>query len=589
MNHVVQTRRGQVQGRIDRGVQVYRSIPYAQAPVGALRFQAPRPPEPWSGVRDARINGRAAPQYAGLMGFALKRMVGPTSEDCLSLNIWTPAADEGRRPVMVWIHGGAFVMGAGTQTLYDGAHLARRGDVVVVTINYRLGALGFLRLTELSEGRVPSTGNEGILDQIAALEWVRDEIARFGGDPGKVTIFGESAGAMSCATLLGTPRAQGLFHRAILQSGAANYVSSPRAATRMAEALLNEMGLAPGEVDALTRATPDQLVRGQQRLMSSLLVTPERVFSGRYLSPKRAPITLALVGLLSWRLLRRTVQRGAGLLGDLLGSAAGRAPGGSKPSSDPPLTRPELPELPLQPVVDGDLLPAAPDQAVGAGVAGTVSLLIGTNLDEMKLFMAMDLGSLSLDEQELIKRCEETIPGQDRDGVSFGRRAIEVYRAARSARGESVDPSELWYAIESDRAMRHPAMHLASLQSRHQRATYAYLFTWRSPAWKGRLGACHALELPFVFGGMDDKLARDFAGSELPGAHALATRIQDAWIHFARTGSPAVPGDAVLGAWPAYDESRRATMILDRDCRIEEAPREAERAFWDSLQTASGR
>lgn len=580
MSVIVQTSYGQLRGLQDRGVQVFRGVPYAQPPTAGLRFQPPQRPQRWTGVRDAREFGPAAPQYAGITGLAVKMMVGPADEDCLFLNIWTPAADTGRRPVMVWIHGGAFVFGAGSQSLYDGATLAQRGDVVVVTINYRLGALGFLRLKDVSGGRIPSTGNEGILDQIAALEWVRDEIGHFGGDPGNVTIFGESAGSMSCATLLGAPRAKGLFHRAILQSGSANYLSSSEAATQMAEALMSEMGLEPDDVDTLAQVAPDRLVRGQQRLFGRLLVTPERVFAGRFLSPKRAGVTLYLVGSMSWRLLRRIALLGSGLVRDLFRQPRQRRRGRFRSLLASLRTTPKAPELPLEPVLDGDLLPHHPFDAIADGLSRNVSLLIGTNLDEIKFFIAMDLASLSLDEKTLIARCEKNIPGVDANGVSLGRKAVDVYRAARAARGESVRPPDLWYAIESDRTMRHPAMRLASLQSAHQANTYAYLFTWPSPSWGGALGACHALELPFVFGAMDERLMHDFAGSNRPGARELAERMQDAWIRFARTGSPA---DPATDAWPAYDVTRRATMIFDRESRIEDAPRETERAFWDSI------
>jgi para-nitrobenzyl esterase len=237
---LVETNYGKVQGIEDNGVRVFKGIPFAQPPVGRLRFRAPQAPRPWAGVRDAREYGPAAVQNQSLLGPALGFDIGPSNEDCLYLNVWTPGL-EGRRPVLVWIHGGAFVMGAGSQALYDGTTLSSRGDVVVVTINYRLGCLGFLRLPG-GNGDGMGSGNEGLLDQIAALEWVRDNIAGFGGDPRNVTIFGESAGSISVATLLGTPRAQGLFQRAILQSGSANLVSSRDHAERVAAAMLQEIG-----------------------------------------------------------------------------------------------------------------------------------------------------------------------------------------------------------------------------------------------------------------------------------------------------------------------------------------------------------
>jgi para-nitrobenzyl esterase len=186
------------------------------------------------------------------------------SEDCLYLNVWTPGLDGARRPVLVWIHGGGFRSGTGAEPAYDGAELAQHGDAVVVTLNYRLGALGFLALPQLAED--PEHGaNFGLLDQLAALRWVHEHADRLGGDPANVTLFGQSAGAMSIATLLGLPRAQGLFQRAILQSGAAHNVSSPQSAERIAEVFLKEVDLAPEQASRLRELPLEALVAAQQR------------------------------------------------------------------------------------------------------------------------------------------------------------------------------------------------------------------------------------------------------------------------------------------------------------------------------------
>jgi para-nitrobenzyl esterase len=238
--------------------------------------------------------------------------------------------------------------------------------------------------------------------------------------------------------------------------------------------------------------------------------------------------------------------------------------------------------LPFQPVVDGLVLPRAPLDAVRDGAARDIPLLIGTNLDETKLFLPLDPEASTLDEAALLARCEQAIAGKSGPGASAARRAIEVYRATRAARGERVDPGELWFAIETDRTMRHPAMTLATLQSAHQSHTYAYLFTWPSPVLGGMLGSCHALDLPFVFGTLEHPMLRPLVGKG-PEARALAERIQDAWIAFARSGRPSHAG---IGDWPGYEEAHRRTMILDRRCRVEAAPREAERAFWDTIEEA---
>jgi para-nitrobenzyl esterase len=238
----VQTSYGALAGGQLEGVHAFKGVPFATAPLGALRWAPPEKPEPWTGARDATAYGPASLQaqspISTMMGMSFEE---GTSEDCLFLNVWTPAVGSGTRPVMVFIHGGAFVIGAGSQSMYNGEHLARRGDVVVVTINYRLGALGFLRLGAATEGRIPATGNEAILDQVAALEWVRDEIAAFGGDPGNVTVFGESAGSISIAGLLASPRAKGLFRRAILQSGSANLITAPAAADQVGAQVVEDL------------------------------------------------------------------------------------------------------------------------------------------------------------------------------------------------------------------------------------------------------------------------------------------------------------------------------------------------------------
>ena len=233
------TRYGKLEGDEQNGLFVFRGVPFAAAPVGPRRWLAPEKPASWTGVRDARHFGCAAPQNRVLLdALAAMKIEEEQNEDCLYLNVWTPGLDGKRRPVMVWIHGGGFTIGSGSQAIYNGSVLARRGDAVVVTINYRLGPLGFLRLKEVTNGKIQSTGNEGMLDQISALEWVRDNIAEFGGDPDNVTIFGESAGGMSVGTLLAMPAARGLFHKAIPQSGACHTAMPAKRANRVAERVL---------------------------------------------------------------------------------------------------------------------------------------------------------------------------------------------------------------------------------------------------------------------------------------------------------------------------------------------------------------
>lgn len=270
MGTVVETRSGRVEGTEQAGAVVFRGIPFARPPVGAMRLRPPAAEEPWRGVRPAFEHGAAAPQNASVMGALLGLPPARHDEDCLTLGVTTPACDGARRPVMVWIHGGAFVFGAGSQAVYDSPAFALRGDVVLVGINYRLGALGWLALPALGEEEGGVVGNLGLLDQIAALEWVRDCIDRFGGDPGNVTIFGESAGAMSVGTLLGAPPAKGLFQRAILQSGACHNVAPLETGVRVAEALIKEIGLAPGDLRGLRALPVEKILEGQGRAILQL-------------------------------------------------------------------------------------------------------------------------------------------------------------------------------------------------------------------------------------------------------------------------------------------------------------------------------
>ena len=242
MSATVSIHQGKLEGDEQNGLFVFKGIPFAAPPVGARRWLAPEKPASWTGVRDARRFGAVAHQNKMMLS-ALSAMVvdGEQSEDCLTLSVWTPALDGKRRPVMVWIHGGGFTIGSGSQPIYDGSVLARRGDVVLVTVNYRLGPLGYLRLADVTGGKIAASGNEGMLDQVAALEWVRDNIAEFGGDPGNVTIFGESAGGMSVGTLLAMPAARGLFHKAIPQSGACHTGAPVARANRTAERVLSKL------------------------------------------------------------------------------------------------------------------------------------------------------------------------------------------------------------------------------------------------------------------------------------------------------------------------------------------------------------
>ncbi|MGD8416408.1 MAG: carboxylesterase/lipase family protein [Pseudomonadales bacterium] len=281
---IVDTRYGKIQGETIDGLTAFLGIPFAAPPTGKLRWAAPVAPEPWTGVRAADSwPGQAwQPQMddMGPLGFAFNaRAAANRNEDCLYLNVWTPGLDDRKRPVLVWIHGGGFSGGTGATPMYEGTALARRGDAVVVTINYRLGALGFLNLAEVTGGRVDATGNEGLLDQVMALEWVRDNIAAFGGDPRRVTIFGESAGGMSVGALMAFGPARGLFHRAIPQSGACSTAQTRERAAEVAQAVLDQVGISTNAgVEQFLALDPEKLVNAgtaaSQQLGGAMVFQP---------------------------------------------------------------------------------------------------------------------------------------------------------------------------------------------------------------------------------------------------------------------------------------------------------------------------
>jgi para-nitrobenzyl esterase len=268
----VETKSGKIEGLLVNGLSVFRGIPYAEPPIQDLRWMPPQPVKPWSGVRSAKEFGPIAPQNAMQGGFTMQTPQ-PQSEDCLFLNVLTPGLDNAKRPVMVWIHGGAFTMGSGSDSMYDSDTLLKRGNIVMVTINYRLGLLGFLRLKDATGNAIPATGNEGLLDQVLALKWVKDNIAAFGGDPDNVTLFGESAGSMSIACLMVMPAAKGLFQKGILESGVGS-VSVPREeANRVGELFLNFSGIRKDNIKALKSLTPAQLLEIEMKIRMASIGT----------------------------------------------------------------------------------------------------------------------------------------------------------------------------------------------------------------------------------------------------------------------------------------------------------------------------
>jgi len=500
METVMTIKQGGVRGSLVDGVRAFKGIPYAAPPVGANRFRPPRPAAAWSGVRDALHYGPKTrqPPYPPAIALVLNELTAG-GDDALTLNIWAPAFGSGPYPVMVWIPGGMFEFHAtGGSPWYDGSRFARDG-IVCVTINYRVGADGFLFC------RDDEYANIGLLDQIAALSWVRDNIAAFGGDPRCVTVFGESAGAISIAALLAMPRAAGLFQRAIMQSGAAHMVMSAAAAHQVSSNLARTLGVAATR-NALAGVPVDRLLEAQLALHDDLAADPD--------PHKWSQAVVAT-------------------------------------------------QMPWQPVIDGDVLPAHPLERVAAGAAAGIDVLIGTNTDEHRLFLASTGAIEHINEEALAAAISAY-------GLPLAE-TLATYRAERPG----ARPGDLLAAIQTDWFWRNPAIRLAEAHAKQGGTTHMYEFAWRSPQFDGMLGACHALEIPFVF----DTLGLGTEALWGPNPpQSLADTMHAAWVGFATDGHC---------RWPQYDVVKRATMRFDVGSEVVEDPRAAERKQWEGVLVPS--
>ena len=485
MDAIAETQSGTLKGRAKQDVLLFAGIPYAAPPTGSRRFRAAQPHDGWSGVRDARKFGPAAPQIStgGMTDPAPVRW----DEDCLTLNVQTPRLDDAGRPVLVWIHGGGYRNGQGAVPWYNGARFAANGDIVAVTINYRLGALGFTDLKRFGE-EFATSGVNGILDQVTALEWVRDNIANFGGDPAQVTIAGESAGGFSVATLLGSPRTDGLFRGVIAQSGAAHHVLPEEAGRVVADRFLDALGT--DDVIGVEAASADAVLAAQTEVCGAL-------------------------------------EGGPGLVGEL-----------------------GVPVSAFYPVVGSTVLPRPPLEAIRDGLHADVGVLAGSNHDETTLW-----GYGDVDEARL-RRAAEAFGGAG---------LLDVYRETRP--GASVE--DLMIALTTDHMFRIPAIRLAEARAVN---TWLYQFNWRSR--NGRLGATHALEIPFAFDNLDQPGVDAFIGAG-PSPQHVADAVHRTWTRFIREGDP---------GFPAYSLARRETMLFDDASAVVPDPGSEERVAWGGLR-----
>jgi para-nitrobenzyl esterase len=496
---IIETKTGKVKGYEREGIQKFKGIPYAEPPVGNLRFSSPILKKPWSSVLDCTKFGPVVPQRESF--FTPQPPPLQDEEKCLTLNIWTPGLDDTKCPVLFWIHGGGFSFGSGSLT--NGTNLAKFGNAVIVSINYRLGIFGYIFIQD-------ELANLGQLDQITALQWVRDNITFFGGDPNNVTIFGESAGGVAVSSLMAMPAAKGLFKRVISQSGAVHPGGfHPKGGIRGAEHIMTELGLKVFDVEALKNVPTQKIVDVQTKM-------------------------------------------------ELEARAKGRT-------------------FPYGVFVDGKTLPKHPLEAIRDGFASDLELIVGTNQDEVKLYTALTPPSNILDEEGLFKRTHNMIRFFNQD-EAVAQKVIETYKESRKGT-LSTEPQEILDAISTDFRFRVSGIRLAEAQCKHQPNVFSYLFTYKSPEMGGKLGACHGLEIAFVFGTLDDK-ARGIVPKRSNETDILSKKMMNSWISFAQNGNPNHDG---IPKWNQYELKNRSTMFFGTEVKLVDDPFKMERIVWEGI------
>ena len=526
----VETKYGRLGGSRTEGLMIFKGIPYGGFVSGHNRFKAAPALEPWKGVRDALISGAPAIQTPIRPSFG--KSEGMPAEDCLYLNVWTPAADGRKRPVMFYSHGGGFTVGSGGAPYQDGGNLARTWDVVVVATNHRLGLMGFLFLGDLGGEEYATSGNQGLLDICDGLKWVKENIAAFGGDPDNVMIFGESGGGAKTSCLYAMPKASPYFNKASIESGPGIRMLPRDVATETTIMALKQLGLDKNDWRKLLEIPADKLLEVQVAL-------------GRQ---PGGPLTMT---------------------GGRKGMGGGGRPGG------------------FGPVVDGTVLPHHPFDPDAPAISKDKPLMVGYNRDETIFFFmeAHNTDVFNLSEASLKERLQK----------EFGKDADDVFTTYRKSR-PYASPSDLYIAISTARMIGLGSITIAERKfAQHGAPVYAYIFTYESqrivPGTQHKVGAAHALEIAYKFDLIKPSASATNADPQQTATRTMmdtstdsvktAENMSQMWSTFARTGHPGAKGQP---NWPAYDTKTRATMEINAACKVVDDPFTLERKLWERLE-----
>ncbi|MCL5047432.1 MAG: carboxylesterase family protein [Firmicutes bacterium] len=531
---VIEIALGKLEGFYKDGVYNFLGIPYAKAPIGYGRWATPKSALPWKNVLKVDSFG---PGSAQIRSGAISSLPGDpqeNDEDCLFVNIWTPSLNGEKLPVMFFIHGGAFLTGSTSQFMYNGAALSRKG-VVVVSAAYRLGALGFMAHPDLADEETGLWGNFGLADQIEALSFVQQNISAFGGDTDNVTVFGQSAGSMSAVDLMGA-NTEHLFsesrravHRNVVDTAKAPLGPNGKP---LFKKLIAQSG-------GVLSATKDAAIRIAERMAGELGVN--KITREAFCGLETKAILAAQAKIVS------SIDEGLG--------------------------------MPFQPVTDGLLLSRHPASQIASGAGSDIDILVGTNQDEFRLFA---LSVPGLDTLSLAGVAKLVGSYLEAAGIAKERlNADEVvdFYASRAASGEaSVSPRRLLEAIGTDWIFTVPVSRLAISHALTGGKAFRYRFDKASPFMNGALGACHGIELPFVFGTTTHPIVSLFSGNS-QAVQTLSDKVQAAWISFAYNGDPSCE---TLGKWSEYELAGRQVMRFDDDSEVVDDLDEDILSFWDT-------